>query len=176
MKRSLVTGFFGGVVTLVLLAAWQWGSAAAGDPGGPAPMGDPPVKTSAFMRAKLASSQKVLEGLVVKDFDLISRGAKELRDMSDAAAWPNHHDPVYTHYSREFRRQAEKLRRLAEDHNLEGASFTYLQATTTCISCHEYVRDVIRVADKPAKTPGTIKLLHGTEDQDAPSQPSSSHR
>ncbi|REJ64823.1 MAG: hypothetical protein DWQ31_20275 [Planctomycetota bacterium] len=109
-----------------------------------------PKKTAAFMRAKLASSQKVLEGLVSKDFDLIASGSKELEQMSDAAAFQRFPDPVYRHYSREFRRLAGKLNRLAVDRNLEGASFTYMHATTTCISCHEYVRDVIKVADAAA--------------------------
>ncbi len=104
-------------------------------------------QVAVFMRAKLASSQKVLEGLVSKDFALIEAGSAELEKMSDAAAFKRYPDPVYRHYSREFRRLAGKLNRLAVDRNLEGASFTYMHATTTCISCHEYVRDVIMVAD-----------------------------
>ncbi len=35
-------------------------------------------KESALMRAKLSSSQKIVEGLVSKDFDAISHGAEEL--------------------------------------------------------------------------------------------------
>ena len=34
--------------------------------------------TQLFMRAKLASSQKVMEGLVTEDFELIRGGAKQL--------------------------------------------------------------------------------------------------
>ncbi len=34
------------------------------------------LELSALMRAKLASSQKITEGLVVKDFDLIRKGAR----------------------------------------------------------------------------------------------------
>lgn len=112
----------------------------------------------AFMRAKLASSQKVLEGLVTKDFDLIQAGADEMHHMSEAAEWRSIHDPVYEHYSSEFRRLTEKLSRLAEDHNSEGAAFTYLHTTTTCISCHEYVRDVIHIAgdDRPGVEPPQV--------------------
>jgi len=106
-----------------------------------------PKETAIFMRAKLTSSQKVVEGLVSKDFDLIATGAKELEKMSDAAAFQQYPDPVYRHYSREFRRQAAKLQRLGVDRNLEGASFTYMHSLTTCIACHEYVRDVIKVAE-----------------------------
>ena len=37
-----------------------------------------PDRVAVFMRAKLAHSQNVLEGLATEDFDLIERGAQEL--------------------------------------------------------------------------------------------------
>lgn len=103
---------------------------------------------AALMRAKLASSQKVLEGLVTEQFDLVKAGAKELHRISEAAEWRGVNDPVYNHHSAEFRRLTEKLMRMGEDHNLEGASFTYMHVTATCISCHQYVRDVVRMTDE----------------------------
>jgi len=109
------------------------------------------VDQGVLMQAKLNSSQKVLEGLVTKDFALIAKGAKELEKLSGAATFHKFRDPVYRHHGNEFRRQVQKLRRLAENENLEGASFTYMHSMTTCITCHEYVRDVIRVADGDEK-------------------------
>ena len=137
----------------------------------PALLSAPPVKvpdaaengTGAFMRAKLASSQKILEGLTSKKFGLIKDGAKELQKMSDAAGWKRSNDAVYLHYSREFRRLCEKLGRLAEDRNLEAASFTYMHMVSTCISCHEHSRDVLHIADQHQQQPaGGIRLLGGT--------------
>jgi hypothetical protein len=101
------------------------------------------------MRAKLASSQKVLEGLLAEDFTLIAQGAKEMARISEAAEWPRARDEVYDHYATELRRQCDKLKELAGKTNHEGASFTYLQITTTCINCHDYVRDSLRVSDQP---------------------------
>ncbi|MGB6045780.1 MAG: hypothetical protein WBF93_21675 [Pirellulales bacterium] len=113
-----------------------------------------------LMRAKLASSQVILEGLVTKDRRLVERGANELKKISDAAAFHKYNDPVYKHYSREFRRLVEKVGRLASDNNLEAASFTYMHATTTCINCHDYVRDVIRIADQEEiKQKPKVRLL-----------------
>jgi hypothetical protein len=119
----------------------------------------PEVDQGVLMQAKMNSSQKVLEGLVTKDFDLIAKGAKELEKLSGAATFQRYRDPVYRHHGNEFRRQVQKLRRLAEDKNLEGASFTYMHSLTTCITCHEYVRDVIRVADAPVEQKGPFRLL-----------------
>ena len=117
------------------------------------------VDQAVLMQAKLSSSQKVLEGLVTKDFELIAKGAKELEKLSGAATFQRYRDPVYRHHGNEFRRQVQKLRRLAEDKNLESASFTYMHSLTTCITCHEYVRDVIRVADASDKQKRPFRLL-----------------
>lgn len=125
-----------------------------------------PDVTKAFMRGKLASSQKVLEGLTTKNFGLIREGAKDLQKMSDAASWKRSSDAVYLHHSREFRRLTDKLERLADDRNLDGASFTYMHMVGTCLSCHEYSRDVLRIADVK-KTQSPFRLL-GKDTKDNP--------
>jgi hypothetical protein len=127
-----------------------------------------PDATKVFMRGKLVSSQKVLEGLATKKFGLIKEGAKELQKMSDAASWKRSSDAVYLHHSREFRRLVDKLERLADDRNLDGASFTYMHMVGTCLSCHEYSRDVLRIADvEKAKSPFRL-LGKGTTDNQTP--------
>ena len=104
---------------------------------------DPQVdekRDAILMRAKLAASQQTLEGLMYGDFDLIDRGARQLRDIDE---WhTSKRDAVYDHYSAEFHRLSEKLMRLAKEKNAEGALYTYQHLTTTCITCHEYARDV----------------------------------
>lgn len=93
-----------------------------------------------LMRAKLAASQQTLEGLMYGDFDLIDRGARQLRDIDE---WhTTKRDAVYDHYSAEFHRLSEKLVRLAKEKNAEGALYTYQHLTSTCVTCHEYVRDI----------------------------------
>ncbi|MGI9470068.1 MAG: hypothetical protein ACR2NZ_00960 [Rubripirellula sp.] len=113
------------------------------------PPSSPIEETEVMMRAKLASSQRVLEGILAEDFTLIARGAKEMKKISEAAEWPRSRDKVYEHFAAEFRRQCNKLERLAQDTNREGVAFTYLQMTTTCIDCHNHVRDTLRIAEQP---------------------------
>lgn len=136
---TLMTGLFG---AMLLLAA------------------DPPAgvirENEVLMRAKLASSQKVLEGLLAEDFTLIAHGAREMKKISEAAEWPRARDPVYEHHSAEFRRLCAKLESLANKTNHEGASFTYMQMTMTCINCHNYVRDALRIAEEPN---GGVRLI-----------------
>lgn len=122
---------------------------------------DPPKNPSipeneVLMRAKLSSSQKVLEGLLAEDFTLIAHGAREMRKISEAAEWPRSRDAVYEHFAAEFRRQCIKLESMANKTNHEGATFTYLHMTTTCINCHDHVRDALRIAEHPN---GGVQLI-----------------
>jgi hypothetical protein len=80
--------------------------------------------TSVLMRAKLASSQRVC----------------------DSKGWRQHEDPVVVQYRTELHRGAIKLVKLAKEDNLEGAAYTYMHTLTTCINCHEYSRNVLRIA------------------------------
>ena len=123
---------------------------------------DPPVTPinqapTALMRSKLISSQNVLEGLLRKDFDSIARGAREMKRISEAAEWPRARDAVYEHFGTDFRRQCNQLESLANQHNHEGVMFTYLQMTTTCVQCHDYVRDSLRVAKRGVN--GGVQLI-----------------
>lgn len=127
---------------------------------------DPPVTRvdkapGKLMRSKLARSQSVLAALLHKDFEGVAEDARQMKHISEAAEWPRARDEVYEHFSAIFRRQCNQLESLAKQRNHEGATFTYLQMTTTCIQCHDYVRDSLRVAERrnggvqliPAKWP-----------------------
>lgn len=106
-----------------------------------------------MMRAKLSSSQRVVEGLMAGDFDLIRRGGDDLIKICDAEEWRAHEDQVYTHYRSELRRSAIKLMKQADEKSLDGAAYTYMHSMTTCISCHEYCRNVLRVASVVPQSP-----------------------
>ncbi len=151
MKRHVA--YFVGCLPLIVLLVGTMVLRAA-DP--PASKQGTINETKVLMRAKLSSSQKVLEGLLAEDFTLIAQGAREMIKISEAAEWPRARDEVYEHYSSELRRQCNKLEDLAQKTNHEGASFTYLHITTTCINCHDYVRDALRIADQPH---GGVQLI-----------------
>lgn len=116
-------------------------------------------KTKPFMRAKLVGSQSVLDGLVTENFHLIHQGANNMKQMSEALQWPRAEDQVYDHYGDEFRRQCDKLMQLSKEENLEGAHFTYLSMTTTCINCHNYVRGKFRIQRDEKNPQGPVRLI-----------------
>jgi len=118
-----------------------------------------------LMLAKLANTQRVVAGLVAKDFGEIRRGAEDMLRVCDAEQWGTNADPIYTQHRSELRRQAFKLSELADTHNLDGAAFCYIQTVSTCISCHEHCRDVLRIAQIPNSGSGVISIP--TSEQEA---------
>ena len=130
----------------------------------------PPARKKApvdvLMRSKLASSQKVVEGLVAKDFGLIEKGAEELLKVCDAEDWRSSDEQVYTHFKTELRRQAEKLDSYSDAQNLEGTTFAYLNLISTCVDCHSHCRDVLRIAAEPPKlkpVPSSSDVINADE-------------
>ncbi len=98
-----------------------------------------------FMLAKLTNSQRVFEGLVMRDFVKIKQGAESLKLTSLAEpASPRgetQDDEVFDHFRTEFLRLAFKLEQMADAKNLEGAAYVAEKLNGTCIACHQYLRD-----------------------------------
>ena len=105
--------------------------------------GNKKIAMKAFMRTKLESSQSVLEGLAVEDFDLIAKGAKKLNATSAAAEFMVVDDPLYTQYAAEFRSIIDKMGKAAKEKRLDGATLAYMDMTMSCVECHKYVRNVL---------------------------------
>lgn len=128
----------------------------------------PDADAAVLMRAKLGSSQKIVEGLMSGDFVMIRKGGSDLEKICDSSNWRRHEDQVVTHYRNELRRGATKLVLQADAENLEGAAYTYMHTLTTCINCHEYSRNVLRIAgvNKPnpvVRIPVTESEAHAYE-------------
>ena len=95
-----------------------------------------------IMKKKLDSAQKLLEGLAVRDFDLIEKHADNLVLLSKKAEFLVLKTPDYQMYSEDFRRNAEKAGRMAREKNLDGAALSYVALTMNCVNCHKYVREI----------------------------------
>jgi hypothetical protein len=106
-----------------------------------------PRTRAEFMRMKLDYSKKVLEGLTLEDYETISKNAKALKKLSEAAEWevptiPNATD--YIVYTTEFQRLADEMVQKAKEKNIDGATLAYLRSTMNCINCHKYVRQAAK--------------------------------
>ncbi len=119
------------------------------------------ANAAVLMRAKLGSSQKIVEGLMAGDFSMIRKGGNDLEQICDSTNWRRHEDQIVSHYRSELRRGALKLVKHADAENLEGAAYTYMHTLTTCINCHEYSRNVLRIASM--KNPNPVVRIPVTE-------------
>ena len=95
-----------------------------------------------FMRVKLRHAQKVLEGLVLSDYEMIIKGSQEMSLLSLASNWQVLQTPEYIEYSRKFRTATDALSAAASKKNLDECTTAYNRLTLRCVECHKYVRDV----------------------------------
>jgi hypothetical protein len=115
-----------------------------------------------LMVDKLRNAQRLLEGIVLRDFRKITTSAEELIQISKTAEWHALRTPRFEMHSNEFRRAAEVVLQKAKDKNLDGVALSYVEMTLSCVRCHEHVREV-RDARLPAVRPDLAALAQSQE-------------
>ncbi|MEP3478244.1 MAG: hypothetical protein ABJZ55_03265 [Fuerstiella sp.] len=107
-------------------------------------------ETQLVMAAKLAHSQKILEGLVTQDFAAVEKAAAALSKISlhpapeFSKAGDRSDKQVYEHFRMEFARHVVQLQRHARRKELEATAYVQQNLTATCIACHDYIRDDLK--------------------------------
>ena len=103
---------------------------------------EPAKKNSleSFMRKKLDASSKILEGLCQEDAALIKEGADALSAMSKVEVWNVLTDADYREHSREFRENASRVAKAAEEGDFDKAALRWFDVTMSCLECHDHVR------------------------------------
>lgn len=96
-----------------------------------------------FMRKKLEASQNVIEGLALEDFELIEKGARQLKATSAAAEFMVVNDPLYKDHADEFRRTVTKMEKAAKEKRIDGATLGFVDMTMNCVECHKFVRTIL---------------------------------
>ena len=93
-----------------------------------------------FMRDKLELSQRVLEGIVTEDYDLIIARGTKLSAMTKEADWRLFENPNYDQQSVTFRRHVDSLVKAAKNKDSDAATLAYVRMTMSCVDCHKLVR------------------------------------
>ena len=105
---------------------------------------------------------------------MIRKGGDDLLKICDSSQWRHTDNQVVAHYRGELRRSALKLVSLAAEENLDGAAYAYMHTMTTCINCHQYSRDVLRVASRTEQL--QVVPIPVTEQENAARQSRSIYR
>ena len=98
------------------------------------------AETQTFMKVKLAWSQGILEGITLEKFDVVSRNAIRMRDMTQSNQWFVVRQPDYMARTTNFQQSVDALYLAAVDKNLDAATEAYLKVTRSCVECHRLVR------------------------------------
>ncbi|MBL9166672.1 MAG: cytochrome c [Verrucomicrobiales bacterium] len=104
------------------------------------------LRQQAFMKTKLVYSQAILEGLTLEKYDLVSKNALRMRNMSQEGdwflkgEWFLKNNPDYKAAITNFYRQTDSLFMAAADKNLDTAKEAYKKVVDSCVSCHVLFR------------------------------------
>lgn len=142
------------IMATLVAAGWYWSSHSGAQVSQvPYQQDDPSIvgeDTQLVMAAKLAHSQKILEGLVTQDFEAVEKAAAALSNISlhpapqFAKAGDKTDEQVYEHFRMEFARHVVQLQRHARRKELEATAYVQQNLTATCIACHDYIRDDLK--------------------------------
>lgn len=97
------------------------------------------VARKAFMRGKLSSNQKIVEGISTKNYELIKEGAEEVKALVKGQHWFVLQTKEYQEFSAEMQLAAGRLATAAEARSIDGATLRYLDLTLNCVDCHNYI-------------------------------------
>lgn len=104
------------------------------------------------MDLKLKSSQAILAGIALNDFDKIEKAADELITISNVNDFLNAYKGAeYQFHMQLFRRPVEMIAKKAKDKNMDGVLVAYNDMTLSCVKCHNGMRDKkFEIATDPA--------------------------
>src|SRR6266487_4081009 len=92
------------------------------------------------MRFKLFYAQGILEGITTENYPLIATNAYKLKHFSQSPGWDLRKASEYQRLTTDFQRSIDAVARAADKQNVDGATVAYFQLTTSCVTCHKYLR------------------------------------
>jgi len=101
------------------------------------------------MQMKLKSSQTILEGIALNDFEKIQAAADQIVLVSNLTDFRNiYKGRDYAFHVETMRRPAETISKKAKDKNIDGVMVSYNDLTLSCLKCHQAMRDKVFVSTK----------------------------
>jgi hypothetical protein len=93
------------------------------------------------MALKLRHTHELITALAVEDYDRLADSTQALKRVGRDTLWKVSPNIAYVKYSSEFAMIADELARCAREHDLNGATLSYVRLTINCVDCHKDVRD-----------------------------------
>ncbi|MCG8583392.1 MAG: hypothetical protein MI757_01605 [Pirellulales bacterium] len=147
------TTILASVVVLFMASAVGWTQQEKDDKKQPKPDTRRP---SVWMKVKLKSSEGILRGLTLGDFDLIEENAQRMSNFGRLEKIAHARNPEYQTQLRFLEHANSELIRQAKKRNLDGATLAFVQLTTSCVNCHRAIRKGEHEAGKSLKPTGHL--------------------
>jgi len=145
MKKCFVGGLAFGV--LMASIGISQDKAAVETPSPPAVTKDQPM--SFWMEKKLEYSKDILAALAAGEFVEIERYAERMRLVGKIEGFVRGRSPSYATHLESFDLATRELKRQAHAESIEGATLAFNQLTTSCVTCHQTIREAARNRTAP---------------------------
>lgn len=109
------------------------------------------IDTQVFMRQKLAWTESALQGLTLEKYDLISKSALRMRNMTQSNQWYVIKAPDYMARTTNFFKSVDALYMAGIDKNLDAALDAYTAVSRNCVDCHRHTRTEQRLQARDLK-------------------------
>lgn len=93
-----------------------------------------------WMKHKLGFSKKILESLTLGDYVDLAHNARQMRILSKIEGFVRRSNPEYRAQLKAFDRALAELIENAEQENIKHANASFSKMTTSCVTCHAYMR------------------------------------
>ena len=99
---------------------------------------DPATRT--LMKAKTSYAHRLLDAVVLEDFDVIQAQAFRLKAVAETADWHTSESAEFVRETESFIRAADRLFQAAKENNGDAAALAYMDVTLSCVHCHRHLR------------------------------------
>ena len=94
-----------------------------------------------LMKAKAGYAHRLLDAIVMEDFDAVREQAFRLKAVAETGDWKVVDTPEYVAESDAFIRATERLVEASREKSGDGAALAYMDVTLRCLHCHRYMRE-----------------------------------
>jgi hypothetical protein len=129
------------IVTISSLGAVQGNAqeSKSDDVAAPTVTDDQPM--SVWMAKKLEYSKDILEALTAGRYEDIEKHAEQMRVIGKIEGFVRGRSSSYKTHLQTFDLATRELKRQARTKNIEGATLAFHQLTTSCVNCHQSLRE-----------------------------------
>jgi hypothetical protein len=136
---AMVLGF--GLLTMSGFGAMQTGAQEPASEEAPVPAVTDDQPMSVWMEKKLEYSKGILEALTAGRYEDIEKHAEQMRVIGKIEGFVRGRTPSYKTHLQTFDLATRELKRQARTKNIEGATLAFHQLTTSCVTCHQSLRE-----------------------------------